>query len=283
MITCNLQGGLGNQLFQIFTTLSYALKYSKAFFFINIPVLTNGSIIRYTYWETFLSNLKPFLKNKNDVIQLIYLKENGFLYEDIKIPQNQNIMLVGYFQSHMYFDKYKNMICKLIKLDEKKQIVKERMGERMVENVISMHFRLGDYKKLPEYHPILGERYYINSISYILKEQTNKNRKVSEKILYFCEDDDFLEVEKTIKILESNFPLLKFERENSFLNDWEQLLQMSFCSYNIIANSTFSWWGAYLNNNNEKIVCYPDEWFGKKVSHNTSTLFPEDWIKIDTK
>jgi hypothetical protein len=53
-------------------------------------------------------------------------------------------------------------------------------------------------------------------------------------------------------------------------------------SNNIIANSTFSWWGAYLNNNPEKIVCYPDQWFGPRAGHDTSDLFPKDWIKIKT-
>jgi hypothetical protein len=64
------------------------------------------------------------------------------------------------------------------------------------------------------------------------------------------------------------------------LEDWEQLLMMSSCGHNIIANSTFSWWGAYLNSNPDKIVCYPETWFGPKAQHDTLDLFPEDWIKV---
>ena len=79
------------------------------------------------------------------------------------------------------------------------------------------------------------------------------------------------------------FPSLKFNRANPILEDWEQMLFMSLCSHNVIANSTFSWWGAYLNNNLEKLVCYPEEWFGPKAENDTSDLFPNDWNKIGSK
>jgi hypothetical protein len=73
---------------------------------------------------------------------------------------------------------------------------------------------------------------------------------------------------------------MKFIRVNPHLDDWEQMLLMSLCEHNIIANSTFSWWGAYLNSNVEKIVCYPDQWFSPKANKDTSDLFLEDWVKI---
>ena len=64
--------------------------------------------------------------------------------------------------------------------------------------------------------------------------------------------------------------------------DWQQMLVMSCCHHNIIANSSFSWWGAYLNKNIRKIVCYPSKWFGPKTQHHdTSDLCPEEWTKID--
>ena len=283
MLTCKLQGGLGNQLFQIFTTLSYALKYSKPFFFLNNRQLgnsENGTTIRYTYWESFLSNLKPFLKNIDQIPQLMFIKEKSFNYEDISeyFSTNSGIMLVGYFQSPLYFDKYKNMICKLLKLDQTKIVVKNKVKIDFDNlTTISLHFRLGDYKNLPEFHPILSEKYYSNSISFILDEMSSNKQT---QIIYFCEDQDVEDVDKTIKNLKELFPPLKFNRANPLLEDWEQMLFMSLCSHNIIANSTFSWWGAYLNNNQEKLVCYPEEWFGPKAENDTSNLFPNDWIKI---
>lgn len=288
MLTCKLQGGLGNQLFQIFTTISYALKYSKPFFFFNNTQLgkgENGSTIRYTYWETFLSNLKPFLKNGNEIPQLMFIKEKSYNYEDIsEILINNKIMismLVGYYQSPLYFDRYKHMICKLINLEQKRLIVKNKVKIDF-DNIstISLHFRLGDYKNLQDFHPILSEKYYSNSISLILDELSCNKIYKQIQIIYFCEEEDIEDVEKTIKNLKELFPSIKFNRGNPILEDWEQMLLMSLCNHNVIANSTFSWWAAYLNNNKEKLVCYPEEWFGPKAEHDTKDLFPEEWIKI---
>ena len=287
MLTCKLQGGLGNQLFQIFTTLSYALKYSKSFFFLNNHQLgngENGSTIRYTYWETFLSDLKPFLKNMNEIPQLLFIKEKSFNYEDISVnlSANPDIMLVGYFQSQLYFEKYKNMICKLIKLDEKKIVVKEKVKIDFDNvTIISLHFRLGDYKKLQDFHPILSERYYSDSISYILDKLLLNKIYKQKQIIYFCEDQDVEDVDKIIKNLKHLFPSLKFNRGNRLLEDWEQMLLMSLCSHNIIANSTFSWWAAWLNQNPEKIVIAPKMWFvDQEMNAQTKDLIPSDWLRI---
>ena len=115
------------------------------------------------------------------------------------------------------------------------------------------------------------------------ERQTNNNKPVNnviKTILYFCEDDDFDEVLEKIYNLEQAFPELIFVRADSSISDWEQMILMSLCSSNIIANSTFSWWAAYFNANPTKMVCYPATWFGPKAGHDTSDMFPEDWLKI---
>jgi hypothetical protein len=73
-----------------------------------------------------------------------------------------------------------------------------------------------------------------------------------------------------------------FERGYPELEDWEQMIAMSLCQFNIIANSTFSWWAAYFNTNKDNIICYPDCWF-KKTGLTTVDLFPSNWIKIKSK
>jgi hypothetical protein len=292
MLTCNLQGGLGNQLFQIFTTIALSLKTNQSFFFINKHKLTsdtaaqNGTTVRYSYWDTFLSNLKPFVKDQDKLPKLeLCFKEQSFNYDPsilINLLNNQHIvkMLVGYFQSSKYFDLYKDKIFQLLKISNKQLILKVLYENKInFDNTISIHFRLGDYKKYPEIYPILTTEYYINSLNHILSQTTNKN-KSQKSILYFCEDDDFNDVLQIIIQLQHIYTDLIFERADNTLSDWQQLLLMSLCKDNIIANSTFSWWAAYFNINPLKTVCYPEKWFHSIAGNNTDDLCPDDWTPI---
>lgn len=297
MLTCNLQGGLGNQLFQIFTTIAFSLKLSEGFFFQNKHQLTNdtdiqnGATIRYTYWETLLSTLKPFVKDLDKLPKLeLYIKEQQFNYDPSILTNLLNSdkhlvkMLVGYFQSSKYFDNYRDQIIRLLKIPNK-QLVTKAIHETNInfDNTISIHFRLGDYKKLPNIYPILTVEYYIKSINYVINQTpTNKKTAPNKTILYFCENTDHDDVLQIIHKLQHIFTELIFERADNMLSDWEQMLLMSLCYDNIIANSTFSWWAAYLNPNPCKTVCYPSEWFQSKTGNNTTDLCPEDWSVIDT-
>ncbi len=275
MITCNLKGGLGNQLFEIFTTIAYALSNSDVFFFKNVDLL-NGITQRHTYWNTFFIFIKSFLNNKFMMMDII--REKSFNYE--KLPDKtsiiQNIILDGYFQSPYYFEDYYEKIYHLLRIDDLKKKVTQKYNYKY-KDFISLHFRLGDYKELQDRHPIMPYEYYKNSIQLLL----NKIKPTQViKILYFCEKQDNEDVNKTISLLSDKFSNCAFIKVNDQIPDWEQLLMMSSCGHNIIANSTFSWWGAYLNSNPDKIVCYPETWFGPKAPHDTLDLFPEAWIKV---
>ena len=149
------------------------------------------------------------------------------------------------------------------------------MGKSL-EKTISMHFRLGDYKKLPEYHPIATYEYYERAITHIQKLKPHDDFTV----YFFCEEEDIGEVQKTVNKLSNRFPRYVFSRADNSLTDWQQMLFMSCCHHNIIANSSFSWWGAYFNSRDDKIVCYPSVWFGELANHDTSDLFPPTWNKI---
>lgn len=290
MISCRLCGGLGNQLFQIFTTIAYAMKYGKPFFFLNNQQLgngSNGSTIRYTYWETFLTAMKPFLKNSNEIPQLMFIYEKTFLHEDIpenflqSCKNNYGTLLVGYYQSPKYFNNYKEVISKLLKIDLKKMIVKNRVKINFNDiYTISMHFRFGDYKKYPDIYPLLDYSYYKNALTYIVNEISNFGIKKEIIVLFFCEDDSLLESDNIIVKLKKSFPKIRFQRADNKLEDWEQMILMSLCDHNIIANSTFSWWGAYLNSIACNIVCYPEQWFMPEANKDTSDLFLEDWVPI---
>ena len=300
MITCRLVGGLGNQLFQIFTTISYAIKHKQMFKFEYSDLLTIG-VTRPTYWNSFLSKLKPFTFSRahdastqtNNVI-----KEKGFHYSELPWADtldNTYVILVGYFQSHKYFSMFYNTICKMIDLENQKLNVISKYRncfetnsanrneiECEFEKFIGIHFRLGDYKKLQHIHPILKKEYYEKALLYVMAETEKKNWK----IMYFCEEESNKEVEETIEYLKKRCSNCEFIKVPDTIPDWEQIILMSCCTHNIIANSTFSWWGAYLNSNPNKIVCYPNEWFGpssknQKTVYMNDDLFPSTWMIIE--
>lgn len=281
MITCYLMGGLGNQLFQIFTTVHYAIKHRMQFKFHNVEHLGGGpnTTLRHTYWKSLLDRFKPFLLYELPE-NMVTLRERGFEFNEIIIEPHKgdDIILFGYFQSYKYFEKSFPMICKILNLVSKKDEACEFAGLScdFYQTTSSLHFRMGDYKKLTDFHPIMSIQYYEKAIRYIM----NCDESISN-ILFFCEDDDYEDVMEKVNELKQKFPTLNFLRGKHTLDDWQQMLIMSLCKHNIIANSSFSWWGAYFNENPEKIVCYPSLWFGEKaVGKNTKDLFPSSWKKI---
>lgn len=291
-ISCVVMGGLGNQLFQIFTIIALSIKLKRHFFFPSKKL--KGDKRQDIYWDTLLTEVKS---NTIDTflhkLRLPMYKETTFHYNpDMErhpsITSSLNgIVLFGYFQSYKYFDKEAIQIIKYMKINEKKQSMKNLLNEKYKDKqTISLHFRLGDYKCLTHHYTPLGIEYYINSIQYILNSSTSlssllKNTLSNYVMLYFCEDNDLVDVEKSIESLRSHFPFVCFERAPNNIEDWQSMLLMSCCNHNIIANSTFSWWSAYLNMNPKKIICYPDRWFGPGLpNHNTNDLCPPSWIKI---
>jgi len=280
-------GGLGNQLFQIFTVISYAIKYKHMFKFISAEELGgDGCTKRKTYWKTFLFKLSGFLMDQYPHFDIVW-NEQGFpfkeLPQDILSYNNLTIIVRGYFQSYKYFQENFDVICRILNIAEKRldileEVVDKFHSAQFLEKSISMHFRLGDYKNLPDYHPIMSSEYYKKSLQYIVNQLD-----YTPNVLYFCEDEDLESVNETIQLLKSEFPTIEFERATNTLDDWQQMLLMSCCNHNIIANSSFSWWGAYFNVNPAKIVCYPSVWFGPKMSDvDVSDLFPDEWINIYT-
>jgi hypothetical protein len=277
MITCNLLGGLGNQLFQIFAVISYSIDCN------NIPAFSDlehtiGITRRYTYWNTLLIYLRKYIF-LNLPSHLPILREKAFTYNELPIIKDLfDVRLVGYFQSYKYFEKNKTKILEMIQIESQKNQLRKQVKYDFY-NTISIHFRIGDFQLLQDKHPILTKTYYQNAIRYILMNMSSEMKK-KINILYFCETTDVIYVEQIIEELKTEFKEPTFTQINFAFKDWEQLLIMSCCRYNIIANSTFSWWGAYFNKHIEKIVCYPSKWFGPSLSHSTRDLFPEEWIKI---
>ena len=260
MITCELMGGLGNQLFQIFTVISYSIKHNVPFTFNYSETLKIGRE-RPTYWNNLLRSVK--LYTDTDVNIKCWYNEPSFRFSEI--PKAENCSLCGYFQSYKYFEENKKTIIGLCELDQQRTPIRK---------AISIHFRIGDFKQLQEYHPILGIGYYENAMRYLEDKIGN-----DYTVMVFCEREDQDVVRKMIACLNIKYPITFVDDS---IPDWEQMLMMSSCEINIIANSTFSWWGAYLNDSPDRIVLYPSTWFGHNLRHDISDLFPPDWRKIDS-
>jgi len=280
IITCSLMGGLGNQLFQIFTTIAEGTASNRKILFPYSDNLKIG-ITRPTYWNNFLSGLKPFTKSNDELASMIYTiyQEPQFSYSKInKFGKNERLCLSGYFQSYKYFDHKKDLLFRLIRMSEQQENVLKQYPDAINYgyNNIALHFRLGDYKNIQDCHPLMTCEYYENSLRFIIESKS----KLNHRVLYFCQSEDNIIVREMVNRLSELFPSILFEKASDHIPDWQQLLLMSCCNDNIIANSTFSWWGAYLNQSPRKIICYPELWFGPKLKHSLNDLFPKEWQKI---
>ncbi len=260
-VSCLLYGGLGNQLFQIFTTMAYAYDHGRE---LVLPYAENLGK-RPTYWNNLLAPLRKYLLKDSNVSSVIVSSVMQLDEPYIQEPHHdvQHIVLNGYFQSPKYFHHRKSQILRELGFIE----------EGFLSKHVSLHFRRGDYKQLPDCHPVLPIDYYMSALDYITTVA-----RVST-VLYFCEDEDHDDIMRDIEVLNKSFPTIVF-KSCKCSSDWQEMMVMSACEHNIIANSSFSWWGAYLNPNPHKIVCYPATWFGPMIPKDVSDMFPSDWIKI---
>jgi hypothetical protein len=287
MISCIIQGGLGNQLFQIFAILAYGLETGHQVVF-PFETETPGITRRVSYWDTMLIHIRELTTKNvkrnitNSMIygssqRIQYTQHHFVMMPDLPKTNDKTIYTFnGYFQSYKYFKQVEKDIFKFINLDEQLRMVKKEVFTPEFdtsEYSISMHFRLGDYKHLQQYHCIIEPSYYRDALVYILKEANTQRKKIT--VYYACEPEDNLYVERVINTLWREFQYIRFYK----LKD-----SMACCQSNIIANSTFSWWSAYLNQNPNKIVCFPEKWFGDKNSHlQMEDMFPPEWVKITYK
>lgn len=256
-IACNLTGGLGNQLFQIFAAYAYSIRNN---YDLIIPIKNKA------YWYNILRHLKVYTTKKT--LQYSIYEEPCFKFANLPTFKD-NTILQGYFQSEKYFEFEYSRIIHAMQLRKQQNLIKNKYYYLFNEYTISIHLRRGDYCTVQKFHPLVPFEHYESALKII-----NKNCKV----LCFC--DSTHEIQPLINHLSKQFSM-DFITIDSSIPDWKQLLLMSCCNDNIIANSTFSWWAAYFNENPIKKVYYPKKWFGPALSHDTSTLFPVSWQQID--
>jgi hypothetical protein len=291
MITVLIQGGLGNQLFQVFAALAAAIRNGDTCYFLYTMKDATGK--RDTYWNTLFHNLRPMTViasagNVDQFMKLPIYKEPSFHYSKLPATNATTLKLVGYFQSDKYFADVRDEVYEKMQLLEQQRQIKAMFAESVWFSrgvaTVAMHFRIGDYTQIQHAHPILPLEYYKRALKHIITRASSMEKI---NVLIFnqaCDNAVIVDHMHELKSDPAFARMCRFHKVQDMFDDWKQLLLMSVCDHNIIANSTFSWWGAYLNQNPGKIVCYPSTWFGPALKkHDTRDLFPATWTRISSE
>lgn len=257
MISCNLKNGLGNQMFQIAAAYSLALENndSCAFDFNKCSTLEQGYAS-----NRYKDNLFSKINTTNNFLSAKIYFEKKFSYD--KIPYSNNLLIDGFFQSENYFANNKKEIIDLFTIDEDYiNIIKELLPifDKPDKPITSVSIRRGDYLTKSKYHNILPFDYYNQAIKY-----------VGDSYFVFI-SDDMNWVKNNFNDKNYYFPLFK--------NELLDFILITMCDNNIIANSTFSWWGSYLNKKNPLVIA-PKNWFGPDGPKDTQDLYLKNWLVI---
>jgi hypothetical protein len=290
MIALKLWGGLGNQLFQYAFGKSLAISENKELFFYSIPHMNNKSK---SPLEVFMMDIK-YLDERQ--ISKFYLFSNSRFLSRIerkiisRFPSVNRKVLVekalwfhqlenskatcydGYWQSYKYFNSIMDELLSEIRLKDKYDLPEGLSREITECNSVSVHIRRGDYlsKANENIYYRCGTDYYKRAISFI-------NKEVVDPVYYIFSDDLFWVKENYMFLKDFDIRYVEYSSEALPNTD---LILMSHCRHNIIANSTFSWWGAYLNRNHEKTVIVPKHWYQKTIRYSVDDLIPQGWTQM---
>lgn len=287
MVVSRLIGGLGNQMFQYAAGRSlavannldlkldvsgfenYALHngYELSLFNIQADIATYKEVSNFVNVN---SRLARFLFKKLRFKNKTHFIEKNFTYDPLFFNTKKPVYIDGYWQSYKYFDSIKQQLK--AELTPKKPLtgLNLQLAESINKlNAVSIHIRRGDYINNPhtnKVHGFLGIEYYRNAIEIVFD-------KVADPY-FFVFSDDIIWAKENLDLGKN----ATFVDHNSGQNSYEDMRLMSLCKHHIIANSSFSWWGAWLNFNSDKIVVAPKKWFSNDT--NTSDLIPDLWIRI---
>jgi hypothetical protein len=255
-------GRLGNQMFQYATLKAISLKTGYEMFLPNHINVKHDGCYDFTNdkWIEYKLDLLDCF-NLNDNVSITQLQntyqEKDFLFDSNVFDISDNTAIEGYFQSYKYFEEFKQDIIngftfKFDILNKCQNIISQYF------NPVAIHIRRGDYVKHPAFWNITPE---------YIQETLNHFTDQEYTFLVFSDDMEWCK---------QVFPegVIFVEKNNQF----EDLCLMSLCNHNIISNSSYSWWGAYLNKNENKRIVAPSNWFTDSTS--LTDLYPKNWIII---
>lgn len=290
MIDICLMGGLGNQMFQyaLYKCFEIQGKPSNMFFLESsedICAPTIKKVFPYVHLKLD-NNLKEYnriVKEMNPSFTskaarrllytkrpLIYEKKNGKY--DRRVLKLQEAALIGYWQTSKYWTNIQNELKRDFSFSVEYNDEFLDLFELIENNeTVSIHVRGGDYYTPANemiYGGICTTKYYEDAIAYI------EERKKGKKLLYLVFSNDYNIVDSIIRKGEM-INIVDYKKKQ--YPDWIDMMLMSRCKHNIIANSSFSWWAAYLNSNTEKIVVSPSRWIN---GERTKDIWEKSWIRI---
>ncbi|PJA89806.1 MAG: alpha-1,2-fucosyltransferase [Candidatus Magasanikbacteria bacterium CG_4_9_14_3_um_filter_32_9] len=283
MIIIKLKGGLGNQLFQYSFGRLLAFKRNEELFLDKDILGAKKDSYRQFGLKHFnitgnVATPEEIKKTKYPfgIFSKVWRGFKGKILKIHNIGWNPRVLdskksyFDGYWQSYKYPDTIRKILLKeltlKIPIENKYSKILEKINN---PNSISLHIRRGDYindPKTSKVHNICDLDYYTRAVKDLADKLDNP--------IFFIFSDDIEWVKENLKI---DFPMIFVS--GSGIEDYEELILMSKCKHNIIANSSFSWWGAWFNSNEDKIVIAPKKW-NNDHPEKFKDLIPESWIKI---
>jgi len=260
VMTAYLMGGLGNQMFQISNVLSQSWDNGYEYSFnpkSYTPLQGNDT-------SKYVNNIFKKLNFTYDNLITQRHNEVTWSYYDKPKQFNSNIEFYGYYQSSKNFLNHRDKIIDIFSPSEEEiKLLIVKYPQIKLKDTLSLHIRRGDYVNSPTIHPLISKSYIETALNMI-----------GEYSHLFIFTDDKSWVLQNLN--PENFTIVTDD-------DYNELWLMSMCTNNIISNSTFSWWGSFLNKNKNKRIIAPSVWFGEGGPKNYKDIYENNWEIIKTK
>lgn len=288
MVVSRLIGGLGNQMFQYAAGRSLAIANSCE---LKLDVSDYKNYTLHNGFELDLFNIRAGVATVDEVSSLVNVRsrlfrllskklglknkshflERSFSYDPDFFNIKNSVYIDGYWQSYKYFESIASQLRAELTPKNPLSGLNLVVSQRITQvNAVSLHIRRGDYvsnNATNKVHGFLGLKYYEEAINVIANKVSNP--------YFFVFSDDIAWAKENLELTNN----VSFIDHNTGKNSYEDMRLMSLCQHHIIANSSFSWWGAWLGQNPNKIVLYPDRWFATN-DRDISTLCPPEWLRV---
>lgn len=268
-----LDSGLGNQMFQIASAYGISRLYGMDMVALAYDITNPHRSDHHTYLTTIFQDVPYFQQNRitcanqyREPSELVWTRIDDILVNHGK--GQQNVVMHGYYQTDQYFKAQRYAICRLFLRTEILGTVANKYPQVATEQAFFIHIRRGDFLINQRYW-IDYDLYYTKAIEYILERHPDARFYVFSNDMSFCE---------YWYVLWDHRDRITFVQD---LDDVESLHLMAMCHMGgICANSTFSWWGSYLNSNEKKLVIMPDKWYN--YTYDTTGVYYDEVIKLDS-